>query len=61
MNRYSGNFYDKWSELRRVRNSIIHSNNRYITKIKITKINKLIVDSLKVFSELKGEIYKMEN
>ena len=61
MNRYSENFYDKWSELRRTRNSIIHSNNRYITKIKITKINKLIVDSLKVFSELKGEIYKMDN
>lgn len=61
MNRYSEGFYDKWAELRRIRNSIIHSNNRYITKVKISQIDKLIVESLNVFSELKGEIYRMEN
>jgi len=49
MNRYSEGFYDKWAELRRIRNSIIHSNNRYITKIKISQIDKLIDESLKVF------------
>lgn len=61
MNRYSEGFYDKWAELRRIRNSIIHSNNRYITKVKISQIHKLIVESLNIFSELKGEIYRMEN
>lgn len=61
MNRYSEGFYDKWAELRRIRNSIIHSNNRYITKVKISQIDKLIIESLNIFSELKGEIYRMEN
>lgn len=34
-------FYDKWSDLRKLRNSIIHSNNKYISKIKLSKIRKL--------------------
>lgn len=61
MNRYSEGFYDKWTELRRIRNSIIHSNNKYITKIKISQIDKLIVESLMVFSKLQSEVYKMRN
>lgn len=61
INRYSEGFYDKWAELRKIRNSIIHSNNSYITKVKISLIDKLIVESLLVFSKLESEIYKMEN
>lgn len=58
MDKYSKGFYDKWTSLRVLRNSIIHSNNKYITKIKVSEINKLIDDSLLVFSKLKSEIYK---
>lgn len=58
MDIYSKGFYDKWASLRILRNSIIHSNNKYITKIKILHINKLIDESLIVFSNLKSEIYK---
>lgn len=58
MDKYSKGFYDKWASLRILRNSIIHSNNKYITKIKVLHINKLIDESLIVFSNLKSEIYK---
>ncbi len=58
MDKYSKGFYDKWASLRILRNSIIHSNNKYITKIKVSEINKLIDESLIVFSNLKSEIYK---
>jgi hypothetical protein len=58
MDRYVKGFYDKWANLRILRNSIIHSNNKYITKIKVSQINKLIEESLIVFSNLKSEIYK---
>jgi len=58
MDKYSKGFYDKWASLRTLRNSIIHSNNKYITKIKVLHINKLIDESLIIFSNLKSEIYK---
>jgi hypothetical protein len=58
MDRYSKGFFDKWASLRILRNNVIHSNNKYITKIKISEINKLIDESLIVFSNLKSEIYK---
>lgn len=59
MNRYSEGFYNKWAELRRIRNNIIHSNNKYISKIKISQIDKLIDESLTVFAELESEVYRV--
>lgn len=58
MERYSKGFYNKWTELRRLRNRIIHSNNCYISKIRTTQINSLVEESLKVFLELESEFYK---
>ena len=44
------NGFDRWASLRNLRNSIIHSNNKYITKIKISTVNKLIEESYTVFA-----------
>jgi hypothetical protein len=58
MDKYSKGFYEKWNDLRKLRNSIIHSNSKYITKIKVSKIHKLVKESCLVFLNLKSEIYK---
>lgn len=58
MNKYSDGFFDKWTNLRKLRNDIIHSNSIYVSKIKISKINKMIEESFLVFYNLKSEIYK---
>lgn len=58
MDRYSKGFYDKWAGLRTLRNNIIHSNNKYISKNKVSQINKLIEESYLVFSSLKSELYR---
>jgi len=58
MNKYSEGFYDRWASLRQLRNSIIHSNNKYISKIKVSNIDKLIKESYVVFLNLKSELYK---
>lgn len=57
MDRYSKGFYDRWETLRKLRNGIIHSNNKYITKDKVAQINNLIEESFLVFSKLKSELY----
>lgn len=57
MDKHSRGFYDKWDTLRKLRNDIIHSNNKYITKNKVAQINKLIEESFLVFSKLKSELY----
>lgn len=58
MNKYAEGFFDKWANLRKLRNDIIHSNSTYVSKIKVSKINKMIDESFLVFSHLKSEIYK---
>ncbi len=58
MDKYSKGFYDKWAGLRTFRNNIIHSNNKYISKNKVSQINKLIEESYLVFSGVKSELYK---
>ena len=51
MNKYAKGFFD-------LRNDIIHSNTTYVSKIKMSKINKMIDESFLVFANLKSEIYK---
>ena len=58
MNKYSNGFFDRWTSLRKLRNDIIHSNSTYVSKNKISKINKMVDESFLVFSNLKSEIYK---
>lgn len=58
MNSLSLGFFDRWSTLRNERNSIIHSNNRYISSKRINDAYKLIEESILVFSNLKSLIYK---
>lgn len=58
MDKFSNGFFDRWATLRNLRNSIIHSNNKYITKIKLSNMNKLIKESYTVFSQLKSNLYK---
>ncbi len=58
MNKYAKGFFDKWTSLRNLRNDIIHSNTTYVSKIKMSKINKMIDESFLVFANLKSEIYK---
>ena len=59
MNMYSAGFYEKWAGLRGLRNGIIHSNNKYVSKIKVSQIKKLADESLIVFSHLKSNLYKI--
>ncbi|MDB2151182.1 hypothetical protein [Clostridium butyricum] len=58
MNSISTGFYDEWNELRKNRNSIVHSNNKYITKKRADDIKNLIDKSIYVFSNLKSNFYK---
>lgn len=58
MDKFLNGFFDRWASLRNLRNSIIHSNNKYITKIKISNLNKLIKESYTVFAQLKSNLYK---
>lgn len=57
MDKYSKGFFDKWSSLRNLRNNIIHSNNIYVSKNRIAKINKMVGESYNVFKNLKSELY----
>ena len=59
MNMYSAGFYEKWAGLRGLRNGMIHSNNKYVSKIKVSQIKKLADESLIVFSHLKSNLYKI--
>lgn len=51
-------FYDKWSDLRKLRNNIVHTNSMYISKLKILELFKLVDDSIDVFSKLISNIYE---
>ena len=51
-------FFSKWGKLRQLRNNIIHSNTEYISKIKLSKIRKLLNESFIVFKNIKSELYK---
>jgi len=57
MDKYSKGFYDKWAGLRVLRNNIIHSNSKYISKNKLSQINKLIEESYIIFAKMKSELY----
>lgn len=57
MDRYSKGFSDRWKSLRELRNSIVHSNNKYISKVRLSKIKKLEDESYEVFLGLKKELY----
>lgn len=56
MDKISKGFFDRWTSLRTLRNSIIHSNNCYISKVKVSSLKKLIDESIKIFSYLKSEV-----
>lgn len=57
MDRYSKGFSDRWKSLRELRNSIVHSNDKYISKVRLSKIKQLEDESYKVFLGLKKELY----
>lgn len=56
--KYSKGFFDRWKNLRELRNNLIHSNSKYVSKIKLTKIKALIEESYTVFLNLKSELYR---
>ncbi|MFI3227300.1 MAG: hypothetical protein R3Y09_07810 [Clostridia bacterium] len=58
MEKISNGFFDKWASLRNLRNDIIHSNEKYISKETISKQYKLIESSITVFSKLTSEVYR---
>ncbi|GLB30156.1 hypothetical protein LAD12857_20790 [Lacrimispora amygdalina] len=58
MDKYVNGFYDRWKTFRELRNDIVHSNSKYISKITIKKIQKLISDGIEVFTNLNSEFYK---
>ncbi|BCJ95697.1 hypothetical protein acsn021_32660 [Anaerocolumna cellulosilytica] len=58
MDNYLLGFYDRWATFRKIRNDIIHSNSKYISKITLKKVQKLLDDSIDVFANLKSELYK---
>lgn len=49
-------FFDKWTDLRNIRNEIIHSNSKFISKVKLSNIMKLIDTSTYIFAKLTQEI-----
>lgn len=53
-------FFDKWNTLRNERNSIIHSNTKYISMKRTSDVYMLIEESILVFSSLKSQVYKEE-
>lgn len=59
MDKYSKGFFDRWASLRSLRNSIIHSNNRYITKIRVSNVSKIVDESYTVFKYLKSDLYQL--
>lgn len=61
MDRHYRGYYDKWDTYRKVRNEIIHSNKKYVSKIRVTEIYKFIDISVELFAKLKSEIYKNAN
>lgn len=50
-------FFDKWNTLRTERNSIVHSNSKYISKKRTSEVYKLIDESQIIFSNLISQIY----
>lgn len=61
MDRYSKGFSDRWKSLRELRNSIVHSNDKYISKVRLSKIKHLKDESYKVFLGLKKELYSRQD
>ncbi|MDR3587884.1 MAG: hypothetical protein P4L59_21620 [Desulfosporosinus sp.] len=57
MNAIKDGFYDRWSSLRNERNSIIHSNNKYISSKRASEAQRLIQESVLIFSNLKSQVY----
>ena len=57
MDSIQNGFYDRWSTLRNERNSIIHSNNRYIPSKRASEAQRLIQESVLIFSNLKSQVY----
>lgn len=57
MDRYKKGFYSDWAELRKKRNAIIHRNNTYVSKIDLSRYNRLIGESVKVFAHLTSELF----
>lgn len=60
-NRIEKGFLDRWTELRSIRNEIIHNNSKYISKIKLAKLMKIIDRSSFVFAKLTQEICQEAN
>ncbi len=57
MEQCSKGFYNRWANLRKLRNRIIHSNSIYVSRNTIIKLNKMIDESILVFGILKSQIY----
>lgn len=56
-NNISDNYMNRWEELRKKRNKIVHNNNLYISKNTMLETYKLLNDSINVFSNLIAELY----
>ncbi|MBN1045434.1 hypothetical protein DVW08_08695 [Clostridium botulinum] len=54
-------FFDKWNTLRNERNSIIHSNTKYISSKRTNYVYKLIDESVDIFTILISEVYSQNN
>lgn len=57
MNKYSKRFYQKWRDLRWLRNAIIHSNDKFVSRSSLCEILKMLDAGITVFSNLKSELY----
>jgi hypothetical protein len=57
MDNVSQGFYDRWSTLRKERNSIVHDNTKYVSRERTNAVYKLIEESVQVFSNLKSKLY----
>lgn len=54
-------FFDRWNTLRNERNSIIHSNTKYISRKRTSAVYKMIEESVDIFAILISEVYSQNN
>lgn len=60
MNKIEPGYFEKWDSYRKLRNDIIHSNSKFISKVKLADVNNFINTSIRVFAELTSQCIRFK-